>query len=70
MRKLVVLAVRIYQLFSRAGLPRCRYYPSCSQYTIEAIELYGAFPGLWMGAKRILRCHPLHKGGYDPVPKY
>ena len=66
---LLVAAIRIYQkTLSRAFPPSCRFYPSCSQYTLEAVVKYGALKGAWLGARRILRCHPFHPGGYDPVP--
>jgi uncharacterized protein len=62
-------AIRVYQMsLSRALPPSCRFYPSCSQYTLEAIAKYGALKGAWLGIKRILRCQPFSPGGYDPVP--
>ena len=62
-------AVRAYQkVLSPFMGGNCRYYPSCSHYTYEAIELHGAARGSWMGIKRIGRCHPWHEGGLDPVP--
>jgi len=49
-------------------LPVCRFYPSCSTYALESIKKYGVIKGIFLAMKRILKCHPLHKGGYDPVP--
>lgn len=64
-----VSIIRLYQtcLSPFFFAPCCRFYPSCSQYAIEAIKIYGPAKGSWMGIKRILRCHPLTPGGYDPV---
>ena len=68
-KRLALLSIRFYQLTISRGLPSsCRFTPSCSHYGYEAIEKYGVLKGGWMAAKRIGRCHPLHPGGYDPVP--
>ncbi|AEJ60294.1 UPF0161 protein yidD [Spirochaeta thermophila DSM 6578] len=68
-RKLLVLVIRLYQRFVSPAFPsRCRFYPTCSHYTIQALEKYGLVKGLSLGIKRISKCHPFHPGGYDPVP--
>ena len=67
---LLVSLVRFYRRAISPLLPNtCRFYPSCSAYSIEALEKHGARAGIWMTIKRILRCHPLNAGGYDPVKK-
>jgi len=69
MSRLLVALIRIYQRFISPYKPRtCRFYPTCSHYALEAIQVHGALRGGWLATKRVLRCHPLHPGGYDPVP--
>lgn len=64
----LLLIIRFYRVFiSPLKPPTCRFYPTCSLYAIEAIEKYGAFKGGYLAGKRILKCHPFHAGGYDPV---
>jgi putative membrane protein insertion efficiency factor len=68
MRKLIVAILRLYKWALSPMLPSaCRYYPSCSEYMRQAVEKYGPVRGLWMGIKRVARCHPFHQGGLDPV---
>jgi hypothetical protein len=67
---LLIGFLRVYQAaISPLIPPACRFYPTCSQYAVEAIEQRGAALGLWLAARRLLRCHPWHPGGYDPVPR-
>ena len=67
-RKLFIGLIQIYRKFLSPMLPpTCRYEPSCSLYTVQAIEKYGALKGLFMGILRVLRCHPFARGGFDPV---
>jgi len=69
MKYIFIKMIRLYQLSISPLFPAsCRFYPTCSNYTIEAINKHGAFKGLLLGVKRILKCHPFHNGGYDPVP--
>ncbi|GKU25818.1 MULTISPECIES: membrane protein insertion efficiency factor YidD [Clostridium] len=68
MKRILILIIRFYRKFiSPLKRPSCIYYPTCSQYAIEAIQKYGSLKGGFMAIKRILRCHPFHEGGYDPV---
>jgi len=69
MKLLLQALIRIYQYAISPLLGRrCRFFPSCSEYTAEAVEKYGALKGLNLGLKRIIRCHPWNSGGFDPVP--
>jgi uncharacterized protein len=69
MKRLMLGIIRFYQRFISPALPpSCRFYPSCSHYTYQAIEQYGTLRGGWLGIRRISRCHPWNSGGYDPVP--
>jgi putative membrane protein insertion efficiency factor len=68
-KTLALASIRFYKRFLSPMLPSaCRFEPTCSVYTYQAIEKYGVIKGSWMGAKRIARCHPFNPGGYDPVP--
>ncbi len=68
-KKILILLVKFYQKFLSPLCPGvCRYQPTCSQYMIEAIEKHGILKGIWLGCKRLLRCHPWGGSGYDPVP--
>jgi len=77
LRALVLLTIKIYQKtlsFDHGPLAKmfpfwgCRYFPTCSEYTYQAVAKYGIFKGLYLGARRLIRCQPLAKGGHDPVP--
>ncbi|NJN98234.1 MAG: membrane protein insertion efficiency factor YidD [Anaerolineales bacterium] len=69
MKYLVLVLIRFYQKFISPALPpACRFHPTCSHYSYQAIEKYGLIKGGWLAVKRIGRCHPFHPGGYDPVP--
>lgn len=67
-QKLILAFIVFYQRFvSPLTAPACRFYPSCSEYALQAIKRYGPWLGLWLSFRRILKCHPFHPGGYDPV---
>lgn len=69
LKTLLILLIKFYQKFLSPLCPGvCRYTPTCSQYMIEAVMTHGIFKGIWLGTKRILRCHPWGGSGYDPVP--
>ncbi|WP_084607557.1 membrane protein insertion efficiency factor YidD [Sulfuricella denitrificans] len=69
MKQLFIGLIRVYQyLISPLLGPRCRFTPTCSEYSCQALAKFGAFKGSWLGIKRLCRCHPRHPGGYDPIP--
>ena len=70
MRWVIIACIRLYQItLSRVIGPCCRFYPSCSEYCLQAVREHGCIRGLWLGTKRICKCHPYHPGGVDPVPE-
>ena len=70
MKGVILLFIILYRKLLSPFLPRsCRFYPTCSAYTYQAVQRFGALKGLYLGIKRLLRCNPFNPGGYDPVPK-
>jgi putative membrane protein insertion efficiency factor len=68
MQRIVIALLRAYKAFVSPLLPSaCRFYPTCSEYMIEAVAKHGTLRGIWMGVRRVGRCHPFHEGGFDPV---
>ncbi len=68
MQGTVIAVLRAYKRWVSPLLPSaCRYYPTCSEYMLDAVSKYGAAHGVWLGIRRLLRCHPFHAGGFDPV---
>lgn len=69
MKHILLGLIRAYQYFISPILPRsCRFFPSCSEYALEAVTRYGGVRGGWLAVRRLLRCHPFHPGGIDPIP--
>jgi len=70
MKKILLLLIRIYKMTLSPLLGRhCRFLPTCSEYTYQAVERFGAGKGAYLGLRRILKCHPFHAGGHDPIPE-
>lgn len=69
MKTFVLCLIRFYRAYiSPLKPPCCRFTPTCSEYALEAVKRYGPWKGMWLSVKRIAKCHPFHKGGYDPLP--
>ncbi|RMD54392.1 MAG: membrane protein insertion efficiency factor YidD [Nitrospirae bacterium] len=69
MKHILTSLIYLYKIFLSPILPKsCRFYPVCSDYAIESLNRYGFIKGSWLSLRRLLRCHPFHPGGYDPVP--
>lgn len=68
MKKILIKLIKLYQKIPGPWHSACRFHPTCSNYAIEALELHGVIKGIWLTVKRIFRCNPFVKGGYDPVP--
>ncbi|MEH7124192.1 membrane protein insertion efficiency factor YidD [Bacillus sp. JJ1503] len=70
LKKILLGLIRFYQIvISPLKPPTCRFYPTCSHYGLEAVKRFGALKGGWLTIKRIMKCHPFHPGGFDPVPQ-
>lgn len=68
MKRCILAGIKFYQVFiSPLKPPSCRFFPSCSEYAAQAVDRYGIVKGTWIALKRILKCHPFHPGGYDPL---
>lgn len=67
-KKFLLFLIKLYQSISKYTPPVCRFTPTCSEYMRQAIVKYGVLKGVWLGVKRICKCHPFHPGGYDPLP--
>lgn len=66
-KKIFIKLIEIYQKISSLTPPVCRFTPTCSEYMKQAIQKYGIFKGVWLGLKRVVKCHPFNEGGYDPL---